>query len=111
MLLFIEKISVPVDIWRYITYGRVVVSYRPEKEYPNRVRLYVGGGRLHCPWEYGTPMVDMLTAKLLLNSILLTPNAKCMSIDINNFYLNKPMPRYEYMRLKLSDLPDDVIRQ
>ena len=33
-----------------------------------------------------------------------------MSIDIKNFYLNTPMPQYEYMRLKLSDLPDDVIR-
>ena len=32
-----------------------------------------------------------------------------MSIDIKKFYLNSPMPRYEYMRLKLSDLPDNVI--
>ena len=32
-----------------------------------------------------------------------------MSIDIKNVYLNTPMPQYEYMRLKLSDLPDDVI--
>ena len=33
-----------------------------------------------------------------------------MTIDIKNFYLNTPMERYEYMRLKLSDLPDDVIK-
>ena len=33
-----------------------------------------------------------------------------MSININFFYLNTPMTQYEYMRLKLSDLPDDVIR-
>ena len=32
-----------------------------------------------------------------------------MSIDIKNFYLNTQMPRYEYMRLKLSDLPNYVI--
>ena len=32
-------------------------------------------------------------------------------IDIKDFYLNTPMKQYEYMRLKLSDLPDDVIKQ
>jgi hypothetical protein len=30
-------------------------------------------------------------------------------MDIKNFYLCTPMERYEYMRLKLSDMPDDVI--
>eukprot|EP00956_Cyclotella_meneghiniana_P045361 scaffold364543_cov146-Cyclotella_meneghiniana.AAC.1 len=31
-----------------------------------------------------------------------------MSLDISNFYLNTPMKRYEYMRMKLSDIPEDV---
>jgi hypothetical protein len=30
-------------------------------------------------------------------------------MDIKNFYLNTPMTRYEYMRLKLTDMPDDII--
>ena len=32
-----------------------------------------------------------------------------MSIDIKNFYLNTPMERYEYMHLKISELPQDFI--
>lgn len=32
-----------------------------------------------------------------------------MTIDIKDFYLNTPMPRHEFMRLKMSDIPDDVI--
>jgi hypothetical protein len=32
-----------------------------------------------------------------------------MTMDIKDFYLNTPMSRYKYMRLKLSDMPDDVI--
>ena len=32
-----------------------------------------------------------------------------MTINIKDFYLNTPMPRYEYMRLKLEDLPKDSI--
>ena len=34
-----------------------------------------------------------------------------MTIDIKDFYLNTPMSRYEYMRLKLSDLPEDFVKQ
>ena len=34
-----------------------------------------------------------------------------MIIDIKDFYLMTPMARYDYMLLKLADLPDDVIEQ
>ena len=30
-----------------------------------------------------------------------------MTTDIKDFYLNKPMDRFEYMKLKISDLPKD----
>jgi hypothetical protein len=33
-----------------------------------------------------------------------------MTMDIKDFYLNAPMPRYKYMRLNLSDMPDNVIK-
>ena len=34
-----------------------------------------------------------------------------MTLDIKNFYLNTPLARYEYLRLKLSNFPDDVIEE
>ena len=34
-----------------------------------------------------------------------------MTIDIKDFYLNTPMSRYEYMRLKLSDLSANFFKQ
>ena len=34
-----------------------------------------------------------------------------MTIDIKDFYLNTPMARPEYMRLKIDDMPDNVIKQ
>jgi hypothetical protein len=30
-------------------------------------------------------------------------------MDIKDFYLNTPMSRFEYMRLRTADMPDDVI--
>ena len=53
----------------------------------------------------------MLKSKILLNSIVSTPNEKFVSNEIKDFYLSTPMPRYEYTRLKLSELPDNFIRQ
>ncbi len=68
-----------------------------------------GGDRVHSPEDAGTPTADLLTVKLLLNSIISTPNAKFTTMDIKDFYLNTPMARYEYMRLQLADMPEDVI--
>ena len=34
-----------------------------------------------------------------------------MTLDIKNFYLNTPLSRYEYLRLRLDNFPEDVITQ
>ena len=34
-----------------------------------------------------------------------------MTADISNFYLMTPLKRYEYVRLKLSDIPDEIIEE
>lgn len=108
-IFFIHKNEIPKDRWRDVTYGRIVTAYRPEKSDPHRVRLTVGGDRINYTGDCGTPTADMLTTKIHLNSIISTKGARCMTIDIKDFYLNTPMPRHEFMRLKLSDIPDDVI--
>ena len=71
----------------------------------------MGGDRTNCPFDCGTPTAELLTIKLLPNSVISTPGAKFMTIDISNFYLNTPMDRYEYMRMKLDMFPDDVIEE
>jgi len=53
------------------------------------------GNIVHYPGDTGTPTADLLTIKLLLNSIISTPNAKFMTMDITDFYLKTPMARYE----------------
>ena len=53
----------------------------------------------------------MLVAKLLFNSDVLMKGAKFMTVDISNFYLNTPLTRPEYIRLKLTDIPDKIITE
>ena len=61
--------------------------------------MTVGGNLILYPSECGTPTVDLLTVKLLLNSIISSPGEKFLTIDINNFYLNTPMESFEYTHL------------
>ena len=93
-IFFIDKADVPAERWKDVTYGRIVVDYRPEKADPYRTRLTVGGNLLVYPGDCGTPTVDLLTVNLLLNSVVSTQGAKFMTIDIKDFYLNSPMSRY-----------------
>ena len=51
----------------------------------------------------------MVLVKFLLNSVVSTKGAKFMRINISNFYLNTPLPRFDYLKLKLSDIPQEVI--
>jgi hypothetical protein len=53
----------------------------------------------------------MLVAKILFNSVISTPGARFMTMDIANFYLMTPLLCPEYIRIKLTDLPDEIIRQ
>ena len=109
-MFFVEKTAVTADRWRYMTYGKIVVDYRPENTDPCRTRLKVGGGRVNYQGDCGTTTVDLTTVKLLLNSIISALNEKFMTIDINYFYLNTQMARSNYMRLKLSNLPKSVVQ-
>jgi hypothetical protein len=45
-----------------------------------------GGDRVHYPGDAGTPTADLLTIKLLINSIISTRNTKLMMMDIKDFY-------------------------
>jgi hypothetical protein len=42
----------------------------------------MGGNLVNYPDDCGTPTADLLTVKLLLNSVLSTENTEFMTIDI-----------------------------
>jgi hypothetical protein len=73
------------------------------------MRITMGGNIINYPGNCGTPTADLLTVKLLLNSIISTPNARFMTLDLKDFYLMTPMKRYEYFGMKLELFPQDII--
>ena len=82
-----------------VTYCRTVADYRPQKADPYRIRLTAGGNLIDVEWDVGTHTADTQTAKTLLNSVLSTKNAKFVSYDVKNFYLNTTLPKARYMHM------------
>ncbi len=57
-------------------------------------------------------MEDITTAKLHWNSVLSTPSAKFMCLDIKIFYLlSAPLDRYKYMQILFALFPPWIIEQ
>jgi hypothetical protein len=71
----------------------------------------VGGDHTYYAADVRTKAGDLTTAKILLNSVISTPNARFLGIHIKDFYLGTVMTQYEYMRISLQMLPPTIMEQ
>jgi hypothetical protein len=89
--------AIPKD--RKITYARIAINCRPQKDNPNCVRITVGGNIIDYPGKLTTCTANPTTTQLLWNSIINMPGTKYKTADINSFYLETPLNRSEYMHM------------
>jgi hypothetical protein len=106
---FIRRSDIPKG--RKVTYGSFVVDIKDHKEDKERMRLTVGSDQIEYPGDKSTRTAGLTTAKILINSVISTFGAKFLVIDINNFYLNTPLGRFEYMVINLASLPQEMIEK
>jgi hypothetical protein len=106
---FIRRSNIPKG--RKVTYGSFVVDIKDNKEEKERTRLTVGGDQIEYPGYKSTRTAGLTTAKILIYSVISTPNAKFLVIDINNFYLNTRLRPFEYMVVNLALLPQETIEK
>jgi hypothetical protein len=106
---FIRRSNIPEG--QNITYGSFVVDIKDQKEEKERTRLTVGGDQIEYPGDKSTQIAGLTTGKILINSVISTPNANFFVIDINNFYLKTPLGRFEYMVINLASLPQETIQK
>jgi hypothetical protein len=71
----------------------------------------VGGDRLDYSGDVATSTADKTTFKILINSTRSTEDAAMMMMDIKNYYLGTPLPRFEYMKMLLSRFPEEIIQK
>jgi hypothetical protein len=72
-----------------------------------RVRGTYGGDRCNYPYAASAATASMELVKMLLQSVV-SDGAKFMTIDIKDYYLNTPLQRPEFIRLRLNQLPDEI---
>jgi hypothetical protein len=106
---FIKLTNISKD--RNSTYGKIVCDYKPHKKEKERVRLTVGGDRLDYSGDVATSTADITTFKILINSTLSAEDAAMMMMDIKNYYLITPLPRFEYMKMLLSRFPKEIVQK
>jgi hypothetical protein len=92
-------------------YGSFSCNMKPNKEEKYHTQLTTGGDRINYPDNVGIPTADMTLFKCLMNSIISTPGARCIMVDIKDFYLCTHMKCPEYMRLKVTDIPEEIMRE
>jgi hypothetical protein len=109
MCVFIKLTNIRTDI--KITYSKIVCDCTPRKKDKERVRMTVGGDRLDYSGDVTTSTADITTFKILINGTLSTKDATVMMMDITNYYLGTPLPRFEYMKMPLSYLPEEIVQK
>jgi len=78
-------------------YGKIVCGIKPYKKEIHRTRLTVGGNLLSFGGNLSVPDATVTTTKCLVNSIVSTPKAKGLILDIANFYLNNKLPSHRHL--------------
>jgi len=101
--------DIPKDRLKEVCHTSVQCVVRPQKDDPNRTRITIAGNRICYPGDVGTPTASLELVKLLLNSVISRRGAKFACFDVSNFYLETPLDRPEYVRIRLTDIPQEFI--
>ena len=99
--------NIPKHRRKEVCYTRVVCDYRPTKDDPYRTRITIAGTNIDYPGDVATPTGSLELVKLMVNSVLSRPGAKFACFDVKNFYLDTPLDRPEYVKIKASDIPKE----
>jgi hypothetical protein len=70
-----------------------------------------GGDRLDYSGDVANSTAYITALKILINGTLSTEDVVMMMMDIKNYYLGTPLPRFEYMKMLLSRFPEEIIQK
>jgi hypothetical protein len=84
------------------------LDFDPSQE-PNNIRTHAVFA-LILPATASSPTVSMFDAKIHVNSTISNAKhgARQLGIDIKNYYLGTPMEYYQYIRVPISVIPQEV---
>ena len=93
------------------TYANFFCDIKLSKTETHRVCLEVGGNNLTYEGDPRSPETSLLDLKIHLNSVISDAHkgARYLTADIINYYLNKPMANFQYMHIRLKEIPNEVV--
>ena len=71
--------------------------------------MTVGGDRLDYAGKTATEVASLETTKIHANSTISTPGERQAFSDIGNFYTNSRLREPEFMKVHISDIPQEII--
>ena len=109
----IPKFLTPVSAtWFTTTPSSSKSSFNDDNSIKFRVRGTAGGDRLNVPYDVSARTAALETVKLVIHSVV-SSNKQWRTLDIADFYLGTPLPasRYEYLRISLKMIPEEIMRR
>ena len=108
-IFLVSKHAIPKG--KKITYANFVCDVKISKTETYRVCLTVGGYKLTYNGDPSSPAISLLDLKIHLNSVIsdARKGARYLTSDIINYFLNNPMANFQYMRIHLKDIPNEVV--
>ena len=94
-----------------ITYSNAVYDYLPRKNYPYCIRLTIGSDNIPYPSDSGSPAATLLEAKIIFNIDISTPGSRFIGAFIKDYFLCSPMECFEYIKIPLCWIPEEIRTQ
>ena len=88
-----------------------MASIRPHQKEVHIVRVTMGGDKLDYNGITSTQTASLNTTKYLINGTISTLGAKFLYVHIKEYYYGTRLETFEYMRMELRDIPDNIIQQ
>eukprot|EP00957_Ditylum_brightwellii_P189305 14408882-Ditylum_brightwellii.AAC.1 len=106
---FIPYSQVPKN--NTVTYMRIVCNICSQQQETHRTWLTCGGDRIQYHGAVATPTADIATAKILFDSLISTPGAQYLGLNIKDCYLNTHLESPEFIQFPMSLIPQEIINQ
>ena len=75
----------------------------------NQSQITAGENQLELQGDTSAEIVGLETAKMVFNIVVSTLEEKFMTIDTSNMYLSTSLQEYQYMKVNINMIPQEVI--
>ena len=86
-----------------------MVDLRPEKAVHEQLRLCMGGDQMVSVMETTTITATLTACKLHVNSVVSTPGAMFAGVDVQDLYLETPLKKKRYGKVRAKYIPQETI--